>query len=74
MSKRTRRSRSKRKDSLPKGAYRLPTGGCVTDFVAPPMRGRRIRVVAVHRDEPDADKVARALIAIVLDEHQRNQD
>jgi hypothetical protein len=32
------------------------------------------RLVAVHRDESDADKIIRALIAIILEQQQHDQD
>jgi hypothetical protein len=39
--------------------------------VGPPnKRGRRMRILAVHRDEPDPKKLADALIAIVLERHR----
>jgi hypothetical protein len=58
---------------LPKSAYRLPTGGYVTESVGPAnKRGRRIRIRAVHRDEIDADNVAQALIAISLEQNQED--
>jgi hypothetical protein len=64
---------------LPKGAYRLPTGGYVTVgrwTPVGPSGKRQIRIVAVHRDPPDMDKLARALIALadqMSKEEQKNR-
>jgi hypothetical protein len=71
-----RRSRSRNLEGLRKGAYRLPTGGYVTESVGlPNKRGRRIRIVAVHRQEPDPKKIADALIAIILErQHDQSED
>lgn len=69
MSKRPRRSR--RKSALPKGAYRLPQGGHVTESVHV-AKGRRIRIRAVHRAEPDYKKLALALLELA--KQQRNCD
>ena len=72
---RRRRSRAKKTSALPKGAYRLPTGGYVRSgpTTAPNKQGRRFRIVAVHRDEPDVDKITRAMLDIIVDEQQRGQ-
>jgi len=53
---------------LPKGAYRLPNGNYVTvgkcsDPIDRPGK-RRIRIVAIHKDQPDLDKLAKALISL----------
>jgi hypothetical protein len=63
--RRKRASRAKHPGSLPRSAYRLPTGdSVVTGARGPPdKRGRRLRIRAVHRTESDVDKVAQALIA-----------
>lgn len=51
---------------LPKGAYRLPDGNYVTvgKWSDPIDRAgkRRIRVVAVHKDPPNMEKLAKALL------------
>ena len=67
--RRRRPSRVRRRNSLPKGADRLPIGDdVVTGSWGPPdKRGRRIRVRAIHRAEPDAAKVAQALIALAIE-------
>ncbi len=75
---RRRRSRSKH-SGLPKCAYRLPTGGYVTESTyhtvdARSGKPRVIKVIAHHYAQPDVDQVARALLAIVLDERQDDQD
>lgn len=53
---------------LPKGAYRLPNGNYVTvsKWSDPIDRAgkRRIRIVAVHKNQPDLDKLAKALISL----------
>ena len=66
--RRPRRSLARHPNGLPKGAYRLPTGGYVVEGPWGPRnkRGRRIRIIAVHRDQPDAAKIAQALLAIVV--------
>ena len=67
MPKRTRPSRSKHPDGLPKGGYRLPNGNYVTESVGPPnSKGRRLRITAVHRAEPDPAQVAKVLVAWML--------
>jgi hypothetical protein len=59
-----RPSRSKYPDALPKGAFPLPNGNYVTTSISEPdARGRRIRIRAVHRAEPDLKLLAQALIA-----------
>jgi len=75
MSKSRRRSRAK-PGALPKGSCRLSDGGYVVagPWSPPSKRGRRIRIVAVRRDEPDANKIARALLDIIIDEQQNGQD
>jgi hypothetical protein len=47
---------------LPKGAYRVPGGGYVTVGKPTQIGERSIRVVAVHRDPPDMEKLVRALL------------
>ena len=75
MPKHGKRRKARAHQALPKGAYRLPTGGYVTTSIGNPnSRGRHIRIVAVHRDEPDADKIARALIEIILDQARHPDD
>lgn len=53
---------------IPKGAYRLPTGGYAVAgawFKYVGQRGqRRIRIVGVRRDSPDEHKIARVLMEI----------
>lgn len=60
---------------LPKGAYRLPNGNYVTvgKWSDPIDRAgkRRIRVVAVHKDPPDMEKLARALMWLAEDLSRR---
>ena len=60
---------------LPKGAYRLPTGGYVTvgKWGPPDHRGRRIKIIAVHKDPPDIDRIARALIMMAEDMATRDK-
>jgi len=69
----------KKKDQpgkLPKGAYRLPTGGYVTTgkWSPPDHRGQRIRTVAVHRDPPDIKKLARAFLQLAEQEAEARSD
>lgn len=67
MAKRKRRSRP---DAWPKSAYRLPNGTYVVagPWGPPNKRGRRIRVVGLHRAELDAKKVAAALVDVAMRE------
>lgn len=61
--------RSRRKGPLPKGAYRLPTGGYVAKsrgVVLP--KGRRLRIVAVHRDPVNVDLLAKALLDLAREQ------
>ena len=63
--RRKRASRARRSSSRPKGSYPLPAGDYVVQSVGPlDKRGRRLRIKAVHRAEPDAAKVAQALIEL----------
>lgn len=59
--------------SLPKGAYRLPTGGYVTEprsmTVSP--TGRQISIVAVRREHPDLQQLAQALVALAKEQVER---
>jgi hypothetical protein len=63
---------------LPKGAYWLPNGNYVTvgKWSDPIDRAgkRRIRVVAEHKDPPDTDKLARALILLAEEITARERD
>lgn len=58
---------------LPKGAYRLPTGGYVTESRG--LVGKRmITIRAVHKDPPDYEKLARALLMLVEDMANKEND
>ena len=73
--RRKRASRTRRPNARPKGAYPLPTGDYVMQSIGPPdKRGRRLRIRAVHRAEPDAAKVAQALIALAIEQAQDRAD
>jgi hypothetical protein len=79
MSKPSKRRRSRSKPGvLPKGAYRVPSGGYVTapqTVVAGPSRNeRRISIQAVRRDPPDFRLLATALVALAQDVAQREHD
>ena len=64
--KKKRKSRSKYSDSLPKGSYRLPWGGYVSESIGPPDKfGRRVRLRAVHNPNPDPKELARVLVQLV---------
>ena len=72
---RRRKSRSKQTADLPKGAHLLPNGSYVTTMIgSADARGRRLRVHAVHRAEPDPKAVAQALLALVLEQAQAEQE
>ena len=53
-----KRPKKKQESKLPKGAYRLPNGNYVL---------RRGSITAIHKDPPDIDKLARALILLAED-------
>lgn len=60
--------------SLPKGSYRLPTGG----FVMKPtggvsVNGRHIYVQSVRRAEPDVQSLARAFLRLAEAEQQADE-
>lgn len=76
MATRKPRKRKQRKNDLPKGAYRLPDGNYVTTgpWGQPDKKGRRIRVTAVHRAEPDVRLLARALLEVAKQEHAKRSD
>lgn len=61
---------------LPKGAYRLPNGNYVTvgKWSKPVDRAgkRRIRIEAVHKNPPDIERLAKALIQLA--EHLNKKD
>lgn len=58
---------------LPKGAYRLPTGGYVTESRG--LAGKRMIIIrAVHKDPPDLDKLARALIQLADQMNKEEQE
>jgi len=71
-----RKSRAARRSGLPKGGYRLPTGGILMPaVVGPPDRnGRCIVVRAVRRDPIDLKLLAKALVAAARDEAARKTD
>jgi hypothetical protein len=70
--KKRRRSRAK-PGALPKGAYRLPTGGYVMKprSVTVGLNGRRISIVAVRREHPDLELFAKALVALAREQVER---
>lgn len=71
----TKRKRHARRSARPKGSYPLPTGGYVSSSTyRSPRTGRVLRVRAVHRAEPDPKAAAQALMAIVLEQAQAEQD
>ena len=60
-----RRSRAKQASGLPKGAYRLPSGGYVVETRgAPDARGRRLVVCGYRRAEPDLHALANVLVSL----------
>jgi len=73
MAKRKRRSRAKRTTGLPKGAYRLPTGGIVlpSSISQPDDRGRRIRVTGIRHEHINQRKLAEALVYLLQDQQAR---
>ncbi len=62
-----RKPRANNPNVLPKSAYRLPSGNYVVErsWGPPNRRGRRLRITAVHRGQPDANKLAQVLLDIV---------
>ena len=73
-----RRSRAK-PGALPKGAHRLPTGGYMTkpsgSIVGSGHNQRKIAIVALRRDPPDVQLLAKAFLELARqksdDEHQQ---
>ena len=60
-----RRRRSWLASGLPKGAYRLPCGGYARQLIGlVDGRGRRIAIVAVRRDPPDLELLAKAFVEV----------
>ena len=76
MSKPRKRRPSRAKPgSLPKGAFRVPTGGYVTRSVgSPDAKGRRIVVVGLRRDPVNVELLAKALLQLAADEVRRRQE
>ena len=71
---RRRKFRTNHTNALPKGAYLLPNGNYVTTTIgSADARGRRLRIRAVNRAEPDAKLVARALIELVIEQKRDAQ-
>ncbi len=70
-----RRASRARPGGLPKGAYRLPTGGFVARPLAavPDAKGRRITVVGVRRDPVDLELLAKALLRLADDVRRQQQ-
>ena len=68
--KKRRRSRAK-PGALPKGAYRLPSGGYITkpisSVVGTGHNQRRIAVSALRRDQPDVQLLAKAFLELARD-------
>lgn len=68
--KKKRRSRARHSTVLPKGAMRLPDGGYVLhrELVRPTTvvdgKGRGLQVVAVYREHPDVQALARVAIQV----------
>jgi len=58
---------------LPKGAYRLPNGNYITES-RHDVGGRRITIRAVHRDPPDYEKLAEALLWLAEDLARREKN
>lgn len=62
-----KRRKSRARGQLPKGAYSLPTGGYVVSGRSCRMpNGRSIRIVAVHRDPPNYELLAKAFLALAI--------
>jgi hypothetical protein len=60
-----RKCKRRRTYLLPKGAYRLPTGGYMTNQVAQPTPKNGLVIRSVYRDEPDIRKLAWAVIELL---------
>ena len=74
MKKPEKRRRSRVKPGgLPKAAYRLPTGGYVMKprSMAVGPNGRWISIVAVRREQPDLQLLAKALVALAKEQVER---
>lgn len=60
-----RRSRAKHPGGLPKGAYRLPTGGyaeIIGRFQT--RRGQQFHIVGIRREQPDVERIAQAVLEL----------
>jgi hypothetical protein len=74
--RKNRRARSKCRSGLPKGAYRTPDGGYVTESrtVVGTGKNRYTLVVrAKRRAEPDLKRLARALVELAREELEANR-
>lgn len=70
-----KRRRHLRSSHRPKGSYPLPTGGYMSTSTYRSSRtGRVIRIRAVHRTDIDPKAVAQALIAIMIEQAQTEQN
>ena len=70
-SRKKRRSRARCRSGLPKGAYRTPDGGYVTESRTGVGSGKNRYtwvVRAKHRAEPDLKRFARALVYLDREE------
>jgi len=72
--KKHRRSRAK-PGAPPKGAYRLPAGGYVLKPRSMTLgpNGRRISIVAVQRQHPDLQLLAKTLVALAKEQVERER-
>lgn len=70
----SKKRKSRRKSTLLKGAYRLPSGGYVIDHGPEPETAgqkRRTRAIGVRREQPDLERIARALVADAIEQARR---
>lgn len=76
-----RRSSRAKHGALPKGVYRVPTGGYVTKTVSSIVGSghsqRREAIVALRRDEPEVQLLAKAFLELArqkIEDERQQQD
>ena len=62
-----KKSNKPRRPTRPKGSYPLPNGNYVTKGRVDCSGKRAIWIEAVHKDPPDMEKLARALLELAED-------
>jgi len=58
----------------PKGSYLHPDGGYIVESTHVTKNGRRLKVIAHHKAEPDTKAIAKALIKLAEQLHRRDNE